>query len=203
MDLQQISNWLQQQKGKRNLLEKNKQEIEQDLIRYENKETNIRQAQLIIQLVAKQTQEEIQMHIAPLVSHALATIYDDPYEFNLEFVEKRGKTEAKPIFIRDEKKYVPGRETGLGPVDIASLGLRLSLWCLNKNTISNTIILDEPFKFVDEYALPNTAELIKKLSKKLGIQFLIIVCNKKHNDQLISIADKVIEIKKRDIINVY
>lgn len=199
MDLKTISNWIQQQKGKKALLERNKKETEKELLFYENKEINIRQAQLIIQLVAKQTQEEIQMHIVPLVSHALNIIYDDPYEFNLEFVEKRGKTEARPVFIRNEKRYFPGKETGLGPVDIASLGLRLSLWCLNKNTISNTIILDEPFKFVDEYALPNTAELIKQLSKKLGIQFLIIVCNKKHNDQLISIADKVIEIKKGDM----
>lgn len=181
--------------GQRELLLKSKNEQQNLLRKYKREQINIECAQRIIQEVAKQTQKEIKLYISNLVSLALATVYDDPYMFDLDFIEKRGRTEAVPYFIRNEKVYLPGKETGGGPVDIASFALRLSLWCLNKS--ASTFILDEPFGDLDEEAIPRTIELLKKLSKKFNMQFIIIT----HNKELARLADREFIIKKQENVH--
>lgn len=201
MDLTTIKNKIEQKKGQKLLLQNSETELEIKLNRLKKEEININNAQIITQTVAKQTQEELVFHVSPLVTSALSIVYDDPYKFNLIFDKSRGKTEALPVFIRDGKSRIPGYETGEGPVDIASFGLRLSLWCLNKNNISNILIFDEPFKNLDENALPNAIKMIKILSerlKKYNIQFIIITHNKK---EFLPIADTIIEFKKRKVLS--
>lgn len=178
--------------GQRELLLKSKNEQQVFLRKYKREQINIECAQRIIQEVAKQTQKEIKLYISNLVSLALATVYDDPYTFDLDFIEKRGRTEAVPYFIRNGKLYLPGKETGGGPVDIASFALRLSLWCLNKS--ASTFILDEPFGDLDEEAIPRTIELLKKLSKKFNMQFIIIT----HNKELARLANREFVIRKHE-----
>ena len=64
-------------------------------IRYNKQRSlDVEEAQRIIQYVARQTQEQLQFRISELVSMALAAVFEDPYTFHLEFVIRRGKTEA-------------------------------------------------------------------------------------------------------------
>jgi len=167
--------------------------LEQNLRTLRKKLRNTENAELIIQKVALETQAEIQIYVSDLVSLALSSVYDDAYEFKLDFKIKRGKTECSPVFTRDGKDYVPGKETGGGPVDIASFALRLALYCLQKGRINNTILLDEPSRFLDIKSKPRFAKLISRLSKELDVQFLIVTHDVAYTEK----ADKVFEIEKK------
>ena len=55
------------------------------------------------------------------------------------------------------------------------------------------IIMDEPMRFLSEEYQENASEMIKEISNKLGIQFIIVT----HNQTLTAYADKVFEVSIR------
>jgi DNA repair exonuclease SbcCD ATPase subunit len=60
--------------------------------------------------------------------------------------------------------------------------------------------LDEPFRFVSSDLQDRASQMVKELSEKLGLQFIIIT----HNPTLASYADKTFEVhlhKGRSIIS--
>ena len=164
-------------KGKKEYLLKEMRTIADTIKTCTKQKMDIEEAQLIIQEVAKQTQQELEYHISEVVSTALSSVFDDPYEFKVEFVIKRGKTEADLYFIRRKERVDPLSASGGGVVDVASFALRIALWNLLKGQISNTIWLDEPFKMLSRELQPKAGEMIKMLSDKLKIQFIIITHN--------------------------
>lgn len=176
---------LEQLKGRRKQIESKIQENKTNIKLYKKEKEDTEKAQLIIQKVAKETQDEIIIHISDIVTLALNSIFDEPYEFKLDFVPKRGKTEAEIYFLKEDKKIDPMRSSGGGAVDIASIALRIALWSLSNR--DNTIILDEPMKFLSKNYLEKAIDMIKMLSDKLKIQF--ILCS--HIEELIEKADRL------------
>ena len=153
---------------------------------------HIEQAQVIIQDTAQATQEKLRYHIEDIVQLALDAIYPNEYSFNLEFVIKRGKTEAEISFIKNGNKINPMEASGGGVVDVASFALRIATWSIS-NT-DNIMILDEPGKWISKDLIPKFALIIKELSEKLNLQFLIV----SHIAELAETADKIfnVELKK-------
>jgi len=152
-------------------------------------------AQILIKSAAQSTQETLQYHISELVSLALSSVFEDPYEFKLEFVQKRGKTEAELWFVKDEHKIKPIDASGGGAVDVASFALQLALWKIGQPQTRNTLILDEPLKWLKGDDMPvKGASIIKELSEKLGIQIIMV----SHSSELIDAADTVFEVTKED-----
>lgn len=148
---------------------------------------NSQEAQLIIQTVAMQTQQELEYKISEIVSLALSAVFDDPYEFRVEFNIKRGKTEADIHFYKNGIAFDPMTETGGGVVDIAAFALRIALWNLASPRTRNTIILDEPFRFLSKNLQTKASDMLALLSNKLSIQFIIVT----HIQELVEAADKV------------
>lgn len=152
-------------------------------------------AQEIIQQVAKETQNTFTSNISDVVSAALDAVFgSDAYKFSVEFVQKRGKTEVELSFIRDGEKIDPLSSSGGGAVDVASFALRVALWSVTKNSgrnISNTIILDEPFRFLSRELQPLAGSMLRTLSNRLGIQFILVT----HNQDIIESADKIFEVQ--------
>ena len=60
----------------------------------------------------------------------------------------------------------------------------------------NVNILDEPLRFLSGDNQERASSMIKEVSQRLGIQFIIIT----HNQVLASYADKVFETSKRSKI---
>jgi DNA repair exonuclease SbcCD ATPase subunit len=54
----------------------------------------------------------------------------------------------------------------------------------------NTIICDEPFKYVSNDNIPRCCEMVKMLSDERNLQFIIVT----HIRELIRVADKVFEL---------
>lgn len=171
-------------------IEKEVEAAEKELKELSRQRKNIEDALLIIQEVSKKTQQELEYHISDIVSTALSSVFEDPYEFKVEFVIKRGKTEADMYFVKDNERVDPLTASGGGAVDVASFALRIALWNLLRDSISNTLIMDEPFRFVSKDLQPKAGEMLKMLSDKLGIQFIIVT----HSPDIINEADKVVTV---------
>jgi len=70
------------------------EDAQEDLENYQLNLKYAEQALFILQTVAKQTQEQLQYRISELVSIALETVFDEPYQMEFHFVE--GEIFGKP-----------------------------------------------------------------------------------------------------------
>ena len=179
------------EKGRKKEILSQIEEVQENIISMGKEVIAIEQAQKIIQTVAQQTQEELKYNIEEIVTLALSAVFEDPYEFVIDFVQKRGRTEAKLLFKLGENMIDPLMASGGGPVDIAAFALRIAMWNIKHPRTRPIIILDEPFKFLSRDLQPKAGLMLSEISKKLGIQIIMVT----HNEDLIDSADKVIRIK--------
>ena len=150
-------------------------------------------AREVIKTVGIKTQQQLQFHISDITSLALESVFDNAYELKAEFVQRRNKTECDLMFVRDGNKIDPLEASGYGAVDIASLALRIASWSMNRPKSRATILLDEPMKFLSRDKQDFASQMLKELSEKLGIQFIIVT----HEETLTQYADKIFQVKIR------
>jgi hypothetical protein len=192
MTLTDLSNRVQRELGKRDMLKEQLEKAENDLIALKKQMRNTEAAQLTIQEVAKKTQGELEFHISDMVTTALYSVFDDPYEFKINFIVKNNRAAAELKLIRRGMGIDPKDSTGGGVMDIASFALRIASWKLKSPKTSNTIIIDEPFKHLSRGDFEEkAANIIKMLSEKLKIQFILST----HNDKIENIADKIFKFR--------
>lgn len=188
--LNQLKEQLQIKKGVKQRIQEELNAKETILKHLQSELYSCEKARAIMQLVAKETQEQLEYKISELVSLALSAIFDNPYELVLEYEIKRGKTEANILFKRGKNTIKPILSSGGGAVDVAAFGLRVAIWSLSQPKTRNTIVLDEPTKHLskgkNEYSV-KFGKLLSELSKKLGIQFIIVT----HDEKITQYADKV------------
>jgi DNA repair exonuclease SbcCD ATPase subunit len=133
------------------------------------------EARSIFQAIAQAIQQRIHRRISEVVTRCLRAVFDDPYDFEIRFDQKRGKTEAVMVFKRDGLELEdPMAEVGGGVIDVAALALRLSCILLAKPAVRKVLVLDEPFRFVrGEENRARTCEMLKRLSADLGVQVIL------------------------------
>lgn len=155
-----------------------------------------KEAQALINAVAKETQNQLRYHVTELGNLALETVFGKGIKLDLEFDEKYKGTSAKIRFLRGEKEIPidPMDGDSGGACDIAAFALRCSLWSMKKPKVSREMVLDEPFKNINDETREmhkQASKMIKQVSQKLGIQFLITTMLPELREE----ADKVFEIK--------
>ena len=146
-------------------------------------------ARVILQTVAANMQKNLEFHISNVVTMALASVFDDPYEFKVKFETRRNQTEVDFFFLRNGNEIDPIDNSGCGAIDVAALALRMAVW-----NISNSralLILDEPMKFLSRDMQSRCSALLSDLSKQLNIQLLVV----SHISELIEEADRVFQVK--------
>jgi DNA repair exonuclease SbcCD ATPase subunit len=155
--------------------------------------SDARIARVVMQNVAESVQKKIEYRISTIVTMVLAAVFPDPYSFQLRFVQRHNRTEADLIFIKN------GNETddllnagGGGPADVASLTLRLAFGGIKPSHAVQ--LLDEPTRNVSRDLQPKVSRIIKELSDKLGIQFIVVT----HVEELKEMADNIISISNVD-----
>lgn len=134
--------------------------------------SNAHDAQEILQLMAQAVQQRAHNKISAVVSQCLSAVFDDPYEFRIEFERKRGKTEANLRFVRRDLDVDPLSASGGGMIDVAAFALRVACLMLSRPKLNRIIILDEPFKFVSAAYRGNVREMMEQLSEDMGIQII-------------------------------
>jgi DNA repair exonuclease SbcCD ATPase subunit len=151
---------------------------------------NCSQAQVIVCLVAEKVQAQAHTQIASIVTRCLRAVFNDPYEFKIDFERKRGKTEARLTFVKKGYKIDPINGAGGGVVDVASFALQIACILLQRPSRRKVFIADEPFKFVSERKQyrERVRDLIETLAEDLGFQFILVT-----HDRTLE-AGKVIEI---------
>ncbi len=150
---------------------------------------NCYQARAIVQAVAAETQAKIEYKISSLVSLALSSVFPDPYEFKLKFVQRRNRTECDLLFVKNNEEVEPLSAAGGGAVDVAGFALRIAIWSLRKTRA--VFVLDEPFKFLSVDLQSKCSAMMKELSERLGIQIILV----SHLPNLIESADKIFTVE--------
>lgn len=145
----------------------------------------------IVQSIAGELQNSVRDKIVAIVQAAVDETFPD-LTFNIEFVTRRDKTECD-IYIKDQQGSKQNILDGCGGgvKDIISFALRVALWSLDQLS-SPVIILDEPFKYVSEGMRYQGANLLQVISKKLGIQFIVV----SHVQEIIDCADTTYSVQK-------
>ena len=193
INLSQIRSGIDRRKGQRDAVAQHCKIASEALVTLEGDYDAADKARFIIQEVAQLTQKELEYHVSELVSLALSAVFDDPYKFGVDFVIKRERTEAELYFERDGERINPISASGGGAVDVAANALRFSLWSLKSPRTRNTIVLDEPFRFLSKDNQPRAADMLREISKRLRIQIIMV----SHNPELIESADKAFEVSIR------
>jgi len=153
------------------------------------KAADIEQAQILFQKTAAIIQKEVHSKISTLVTRCMKAIFDDDFEFIINFEQKRGKTEAELIIKKQGNEEDPLFGSG-GELDVASFALRLSALLLQQPPLRRILILDEPFRCVDAAKRPRLRKLLEALSTELDIQIIMITHDKNfHIGKVITIGE--------------
>lgn len=194
VNLQEMKNIIEQKKGRLALLEEQLAKCQGEKEASSTMLDRTQKARALVQFVAQETQKKIEYQISGLATMALASVFPDPYEVQLRFVERRNATEADIVFIKD------GNETddilnagGGGVADVASFALRVALWSIKKTR--PTFLLDEPDKFLHnpEYQEKASA-MMKEICRRLGVQIIMV----SDQQNIIAAADRIIRIENTD-----
>ena len=193
-DLKEIRRTLERQRGKQAQIEQTIETTKQ-LIKEKGRELRRHeQAREIIKQVGLRTQEQLQYHISDITSLALTAVFDDPYQLVVNFAERRNKTECDLLFERNGEHMDPLSASGGGAVDVAAFALRIASWSMQRPKGNNTIILDEPMRFLSEDKQEKASRMIKELSLRLGLQFIIIT----HEQTLTEYADRIFTVTNKN-----
>ena len=148
-------------------------------------------AQNILQHVAQTIQQQAHERIAGVANECLRRVFPDkPYQFKILFERKRGRTEAKLVFMR--KKLVledPLNQLSGGIIDVVAFALQLSSLMLTKPTLRKIIIMDQPFENVSPDYQENVKQMVHALEEKLGVQLILF----SHTDEFKT--GKIINLK--------
>lgn len=198
MILEKYSNFLAQKKGLRERLEHQKKDTDTTLKDKKQTATHLKEAREIMNVVGILAQNEVKTVIEELVTQALQSVFDKSYSFVIENKILRNKPETNFYVEIDGKQFSLKEELGGGIVDIVSFSLRIVLWALKSPRSANTIILDEPGKFISKDLIPGFGEMIKRLSEMLGLQFIIV----SHEQDLIDAADTAYVVHQKNGISI-
>lgn len=194
MTTREYKNKLEQYKGQRSSIQKllgvetkKNKKISKDSI-------DATLANDILTLVGRQTQEKLVFKIEALVTSALEYVYDDPYQFKVEFDTKRSQTECNLYFERDGFKANPVKDSEGTLLDISSVALRVAVWALPqlRDRSSPVLILDECLKHVSKEYRDLASKFMKEMCDRLGIQIITVT----HEEELIEGSDNIIKIVK-------
>ena len=204
MTLQELKDNLQKLKGKREKVTEELEQAKRDSRIYRRELRTSEKAQLLVQLVAQQTQDQLRYQLTELPRLALQSVFDDAYDFDVTFEIKRGKVEVEFWFVRDGVRINPKKNSGQGAVDIAGMALRPALWSLRVPRNRPTIWLDEPFKHLkgadaNRRALAMLKEICKPRPERNwpGLQIVMIADERASREDIIEVADKLFEFRMK------
>lgn len=192
-DIRHYKNIFLRNKGKKELLEKELKKSLSKKVDLNKILQSIEKAQALIQVTAKETQQNIEFHVSDVVQLALDACFPGEYDFKVNFEIKRNRTEAGLDFFKKGQKISKlTDDSGGGVVAIGGdIGLRLAAWSLG-NT-SPVLILDEPFARLSADLQPKAGEILRELSEKLGLQIIMITHNR---ESMTEIADKIFLVSR-------
>lgn len=193
MQLQEARQKLEQLKGKKDRIEDDIFHLKCDIELKKSHIMETEKALEIVKTVGLKTQQTLQFHISDTVSAALESVFPEPYQFGVEFVQRRNKTECDLSFVRGGEAMNPLEASGGGAVDVASFALRIASWTMQSPRSRSVLFLDEPFRYLSEGLLPLAGQMVKRISDQLNLQIVMVT----HSEALMEHADKTFTVTQR------
>jgi DNA repair exonuclease SbcCD ATPase subunit len=181
--------------AKKELLSATIDKKSKDLDKYKEDSIALEEAQVFLQGIAKETQEQIKFNIEDIVNSCLDAVFPGQYVFKVIFEIKRGKTEARLVLMDGENEVEPLQSNGGGLIQILSFALRIALLIISKNR--RVLVMDECLNAVSADLEARAYEIVQRISKELGIQVVMVT----HREAAIAVADKVITVSKKGDIS--
>jgi len=172
------------------LIEKELKQKKLSLLITNRKIKNYEEARVIFTTLSKEIQKDAKAYIENITTMAIQAIFDHPYTYHLIFEEKRNTMTCTPVIRDGDNEYIPKDDQGGAMLDIIGFIQKIVLWSMQSPRSRNTMVFDEPFRFLGAFTI-KAAQIVQKLSKKLGFQVIIIT----HAMDLANICDRVWEIE--------
>ena len=162
------------------------------------------QVREIIRQVGIATQQQLVYNIREVVTLAMDAVLENPYDVELEFVERRGKTECDIYFTRGGGHFIEPYQAGGGAVDVASFALRVASWSMQSPRTRSSLILDEPFKHLKgEEANRKALDMVREIAHKLGIQIIMVSDERVSRSAIVDASDRLFVTSiKREVTKV-
>ncbi len=194
MNLSQLSNHLEQLKGKQKEKQDSLSSFESRCAFAKKEKIRWERARELLKELGLKTQQQLQFHVSNLTTMAMEAVFPDPYQVQIEFVPRRNKTECDISFVRNGNARDPMESVGLGAADIGGFALRVAAWCIQKQKTKPVLLLDEPFKHLSFNFHNDASALLKEVSDRLNLQIIMV----SHSEEMASFSDKIFEIGIKD-----
>jgi len=180
-------------KGRVKLLQEQKQEADSQIETLTKKYGDMGSVLDVLRKYALVKEQVLRERLDNIVTRGLRLIFGDGYRSKLDFGISRGQAVIRPKIVTEvngiELEADIADAHGGGLVNIVSVIYQILVLSLVKPRQRRVLFLDEPFRNVSEEYLEATAEFVRQLNEKLGIQIVLIT----HRKQLAEIADKAYE----------
>jgi len=174
-----------------------KEELEQQLVderaRFEKQEKRvamIERCAAMLQQIATDMNNEVSISLTDITQAMVDSVFPGEYKVKMDFNIKAGRTHVDIYLDMDGTKIYPLDDDGGGVSNMMELGLRLAALKLGKSR--RTLVLDQPFKDLSVEYLPLAGKILRKISKDLKLQMIII----NHIEALMGIADRTFQFRK-------
>lgn len=187
--LKEWESYCQSRQAEYRMLERQLQEVKEELAQTVVALDDATQARLLLQEVAEFAREQARQQIESLVTNALQFIFGGDTQFRVEIEEKHKQPSAEFYLTSTYEggyrvETRPQEARGGGVVDVVSLALRVAL--LEACGLEGPLLLDEPGKHVSEEYSLQVATFLKQLSQSFGRQIILVT----HNQHLAQSGDK-------------
>lgn len=150
---------------------------------------DIKTSAVLKKLLDIMVKDEVE-RMAGLITYGLKTIFEDQ---NLTFIPNITKKNEKIyIELKTNNDGIEGDHKAFGGSIAVIESFLLRILCILKKKYVRLMILDETFASVGEEYIPNTAKLISELSKKIGLDVLLVT----HQKEFQYNADHVYKVKE-------
>lgn len=180
-------------KGKRELLEKQREEAVGKQTEAQNQLGVFGMVQILLQKTSDYARQQVKTRIEDIVSEALNVVFGGNHRFMIE-LSLKGNQPVAEYYLNDEmtltKLEKPDYDRGGGKVDIIALALRLAVG--EMENVDGPLFLDEVGKHVSKEYAPAVAYFLKEYSANFGRQIILIT----HNADLAEIGEISLQVKR-------
>jgi len=190
MSLTELQSRVDQLEGSYNALKSRKGELEVEINTLQEDINLLNQVSAVLKhLVDIMVKDEISK-MAGLVTYGLKAVFDDQDLTFYPHITK--KNEKIHIELKTKNKGIEGEFGSFGGSVAVIESFLLRVLCILKMKLSRLLLLDETFASVGSEYIANTSKLISEMSKKLGVDVLLVT----HQKEFLQYADTVYQVQE-------
>jgi len=191
--LNEIRAAVQEKSNRRQFLVSEVQKTEEDLKTLKTQYEQLSKAQEVFKKAAQRSQESIMVHLSGIVTKAIQTVIGKPYKFHVEFVERRGVTEADLYVTLNGNRLDILESAGGGLADVCSFALKVAYLILSGK--ERVLVIDEVARHLNSSQQREAfARTVKELSKEFGIQLILNTTV----PEFVDIGDQVFHVTQKN-----